>query len=242
MFITVKKWTIVYTLCLIIVLFSFIVILQQGEAVQTSQVSFPRDQGITLIIDPGHGGEDGGAVASDGTIESHINLAIALKAAEIARFLNWNSCMTRSDDISIHSLDAKTLRQKKVSDLKNRAELCNSINNGVLVSFHQNSLPGSPNVQGAQVFYNENQGSEALAQAIQNALNCSLNTNHPKEVKSIGENSYLMKHANCPAVLVECGFLSNAEETKLLNTDEYQKRLASVVITAVISHLSQEAN
>ena len=238
MFITVKKWTIIYVLCIIMVLFGFGAIYHQKETVQTLQTQSLSIQMPTLILDPGHGGEDGGAVAQDGTIESDINLSIALCAADIARFLDWNVCMTRSEDISIHDEDAVTLRQKKASDLKNRVEFCNETANGVLISFHQNSLPGSPNVHGAQAFYNEAAGSRELAEAVQNALNETVNSGSPKTAKSIGESSYLMKNADCPSVLIECSFLSNPSDVRLVNTPEYRMQLAGIIIAAVTTHLS----
>lgn len=215
----------------------FFAIFWQGEAVQTSAV---QDIAVSpiLILDPGHGGEDGGAVAQDGTIESHINLSIAKKAARIAELSGFEICMTREDDVSIHDSSAKTIREKKVSDLKNRTALCNSVDNGVLISFHQNSLPGSASVRGAQVFYNEKEGSRELAQAVQDLLNETLNGNHPKTIKSIGESSYLMSHVACPAVLIECAFLSNPEETMLIKSDEYQTKLAAVIISAAMCYLS----
>ena len=237
MFITVKKWTILYVFCLSTLIFCFVAILRHGEAIQTSAAQhisiFP-----ILILDPGHGGEDGGAVAQDGTIESHINLAIALKAAEIAKFSGVEIRMTREEDISIHDESAHSLREKKVSDLKNRVDLCNSVENGVLISMHQNSLPGAPKVYGAQVFYNENPGSLELAQAIQSRLNETLNTGNPKTIKPIGESSYLMSHVDCPAVLIECAFLSNTEDTLLVKTDEYQTKLAAVIISAFADHMA----
>jgi len=191
-----------------------------------------------LIIDPGHGGEDGGAVAADGTVESGINLSVALKAEAVARFLGWETRMTRREDVSVYDEGCETLRQKKVSDLKNRVALCGATEGGVLISIHQNSLPEAPGVRGAQVFHNSRPGSEELAQAIQNALNGCVNYDRPKTAKSIGSGVYLMENAGCPAVLVECGFLSNRAETQKLKDDVYQKRLATVIVAAAAEKLT----
>lgn len=233
MFFTFKKWTILYLLSLAVLVFGFVAIMWQGEAVQTSADGTLSAQMPTLIIDPGHGGEDGGAVASDGTIESLINLSIAEKAADLAELLGWDVCMTRETDISIHDAGAETLREKKVSDLKNRVKICNQVENGILLSIHQNSLPGAPSVKGAQVFYNEQAGSLELAQAIQTVLNTTINQEHQKEVKEMGSSSYLMKNVTCPAVLIECGFLSNPEETQRLKTSSYQFEIAFCIISAL---------
>ena len=192
----------------------------------------------SLILDAGHGGEDGGTVGIDGTIESDINLSIALKAAELSRFLGWNTYMTREADISIHDQTANTLREKKVSDLKNRVKICNQFENGILISIHQNALPGSPKTKGAQVFYNEQEGSAELAYAIQKVFNDTLNLDTPKDARRIGSSSYLMKNVSCRAVLIECGFLTNLEETVLLNNDSYQMKISLRIISAISEHLS----
>ena len=200
LFITFRKWTVYYLLCLIVLVISFAWIAKRGEVVNTIASAYASDEFPVLIIDPGHGGEDGGAVSADGTIESHINLSIALTAEDLARFLGWNTVMTRDGDISIHDSTAQTLREKKVSDLKNRVLLCNNTENGILISIHQNSMPAAKSVRGAQVFYNSMDESHQLAQAIQDVLNLTLNQNTKKEIKQIGSNSYLMKSVSRPAV------------------------------------------
>lgn len=240
MFITVKKWQIAYAVCILAVLIGFGAFLRRGNVLETYQPQSVRLTMPTLILDPGHGGEDGGAVSPNGTIESHINLAIAMNAADIASLFGQSVCMTRDTDISIHDAGAETLREKKVSDLKNRTQLCNSVSGGVLISIHQNSLPGSPKTRGAQVFYGNVEGSRELALAIQEALNDAVNYTYPKTVKAIGDSSYLMKNVSCPAVLVECGFLSNAEDEALLNDDVFRKKIAAVIVTAAKMHLSRE--
>ena len=215
----------------------FALIMQKGGAVQSASVVAIQEFPI-LIIDPGHGGEDGGAVASDGTIESHINLSIALVAEDLAKLMGWTVCMTRREDVSIHDNGAQTLREKKVSDLKNRVKLCNRIANGVLISIHQNSLPSAKSVCGAQVFYNEYPGSDELAHTVQSILNQTINQNRNKEPKAIGNSSYLMKNVGMPAILVECGFLSNDREAELLQTSEHQKKLAVFIIAAAAGYLN----
>ena len=195
----------------------------------------------TIVIDAGHGGEDGGAVASDGTVESGINLEIAKRLELVFAFLGHNTSMTRREDVSIHSDDAETIRQKKVSDLKNRVQLVNGTPDPVLISIHQNSLPTVPSVHGAQVFFGKVEPGGEIAASIQNALNLSVNQGAEKKPKAIDPGIYLMKNVQCPAVLVECGFLSNAEETKKLNTSSYQTRLAIAVAAGFLA-ADQEPN
>ncbi len=193
---------------------------------------------ICYIIDAGHGGEDGGAVAKDGTIESDLNLSIAKKINSTLFFLGLNSEMTRKSENAVYSDDAVTLREKKRSDLKNRVDMINAHENKVLISIHQNSLPSAPNVHGAQVFYNHNDTAALLAEQIQLALNSSMNAAKPKTAKQIDSSIYLMRQVNCPAVLVECGFLSNASETQQLKENTYQTKLAVAVISGILNDMN----
>ena len=237
MFVTIRKWTAIYIASLAVLFCLFAVIMSYGESIPTSGTEAIGESIPVLIIDAGHGGEDGGAIGADGTIESDINLEIAFKASEIARLMGWNICMTRCEDISIHDPEADTLREKKVSDLKNRVTFCNGITNGFLISIHQNSMPNARNVQGAQVFFYNEATSREVAAALQNALNQHINTGREKEVKNIGDSSYLMRSVTCPAILVECGFLSNDQECCLLNSEEHQLKIALLIINSVTKAL-----
>lgn len=235
LFITIKKWTALYVLCLLALFAGFAAILWQGSAVRAAKVLELRQGEQVLIIDPGHGGEDGGATAADGTCEAEINLAVALRLEELARLVGQPTAMTRREDVSLHGDGGSTVRERKIADLKNRTAFCDTVPGGILVSIHQNSLPGAPGVHGAQVFYGGAEGSEALALALQGAVNQSINVQRPKTARASGDAVYLLKHAACPAVLVECGFLSNQEETALLKSAEHQKRLATAILAGVLS-------
>lgn len=234
MFVTFRKWTALYIIYLFLFAFVFVAIMKYGSSIPASNNNISAiNRSPVLIIDPGHGGEDGGAVGSDGTIESHLNLEIALKAECLAKLIGFDVCMTRHEDISIHDADAESLRQKKISDLKNRVLLCESTENCILLSIHQNSLPGIKSVCGAQIFYNNTDNSRKLASIVQKELNQHLNGDNIKEEKHIGENSYLMKNVTCPAILVECGFLSNPNECQLLKTKEHQNKIAIILINSL---------
>ena len=193
-----------------------------------------------VVIDAGHGGEDGGAVAADGTVESTINLAVAHDLNALLRFLGCETRMTRTEDVSIYSDGAQTLREKKASDLKNRVALVNEIEGAVLLSIHQNSLPSARGVHGAQAFHARTEGSEALAESIQSALNAAVNRGNEKSQKAIDPSVYLMKNVACPAVLVECGFLSNAAEAQRLQDADYQRRLAVTIAAGFLMCLSAQ--
>ena len=237
MFITFKKWTALYVATILALFAIFAAILWQGNAVNASKnLELKQNGEFILIIDPGHGGFDPGAVASDGTTESKINLAVGLQMEEMARLLGVETDMTRREDVSTESDAYAAVRQRKNSDLKNRVEQINGISGGVLVSLHQNSLPQVPAVHGAQVFYSEVEDSRELAETVQSALNTVINDRN-KEVKAAGGGVYLLKNAKIPAILVECGFLSNGDETALLNTQAHQNRLALTILASVLEHL-----
>ena len=167
--------------------------------------------------------------ATDGTPESGINLAVALRLRDFLALTGCQTVLTRTGEASLADPDSGTLRKEKVSDTKNRVTRINSVANGFLISIHQNTLPGHPNVHGAQVFYGKLPDSDARAAAIQQTLNDTVNPGNEKVSKPIGSDIYIMAHAECPAVLIECGFLSNSSETALLLKPEYQTKLAAAI-------------
>ena len=181
-----------------------------------------------VVLDPGHGGEDGGAVSPDGVEESRINLAVALRVNDLLRFAGRPTVMTREEDVSI-STGGDTVRARKASDIRRRVEIVNETENAVLLSIHQNSLPSSVVTHGAQVFWNGEEGAEALARVVQDSLNGAINVNNEKQPKRIPDTIYLMRHITAPGILVECGFLSNPEETVRLQDPSYQTKLAAAI-------------
>ena len=209
---------------------------QAVPASGTGQGSAPR----VVVIDPGHGGQDGGAVAADGTAESEINLAVSLRLEGILRFAGVPTEMTRREDAMVCDSGLATMRQRKVSDIHNRVELVNGIPGAVLLSIHQNSLPSSPVTHGAQAFRNREPEAEALAQIMQDVLNTVVNTHRAKEPKQIAGSIYLMNHVTVPAVLVECGFLSNEEETAWLRQGAYQTKLAAAIAAGYLQWAAGE--
>ena len=139
----------------------------------------------TIVLDAGHGGEDGGAVSRDGVAESSVNLAITRKLRDVFLFLGRDTVLTREGEEAIYSPDCVTLREKKVSDLKNRVALINQQSGAVLISIHQNSMPDHPSVHGAQVFYNAVSPGGELGMTVQGALNGAVNAGNEKN--GIGE-------------------------------------------------------
>lgn len=205
-------------------------ILWAGHAAPQAPVFAAREGvPVTVVIDPGHGGEDGGAVSPDGVEESRLNLAVSLRLNDLLRLAGQRTVMTRTEDVTICDEGLATIRQRKASDLKNRVALVNGTENAVLLSIHQNSLPSSPVTHGAQVFWNRQEGGEALAKTVQDSLNTAVNVGNEKHAKQIPPTIYLMKNVTAPGVIVECGFLSNAEETGRLQEPPYQLKLAAAI-------------
>lgn len=241
MILLIRKRTLLYTwLAVCIMGLSAIFLAGSRQAFTPTGAMGQGSRVQTVVIDPGHGGEDGGAVADDGTEESGINLAVSLRLEGIFRFLGVPTEMTRREDVMVCDSGLATLRQRKVSDIHNRAALVNQTPGAVLLSIHQNSLPSSPVTHGAQVFWNRQEGAEALAGQMQELLNEKINTHRPKEAKRISDGIYLMNHVNVPAVLVECSFLSNREEAARLQQEDYQKTLAAVIAAGYLRWMAGE--
>lgn len=228
----------------LIVLFSVIILCVCGYLLYTvgfntvfTESGIVNCDTLTVIIDAGHGGPDGGAVADDGTNEKDINLAISLKLNKVLKENGINTVMTRTEDISIHSENAKTLREKKVSDIHNRMKLMVETPNSIFVSIHQNSYTSSK-YSGTQVFYSpDNTDSNLLAQKIQQSVVNNIQPDNKREIKECGSSVYLIYNAVKPAVLVECGFMTNSEELNNLKNEEYQQKMADAIASGIIDYI-----
>ena len=187
---------------------------------------------VTYILDAGHGIPDGGAVATDGTAEQELNLAITLKLSKKLDERKIPHILTRADENSVFT-EGKTIHSKKVSDIKHRVEMVSKYPNAPVISIHLNTYP-DPSVCGIQAFYSEtNKESKELAQRLQAAFNEQIQANNEKVIKPISKNIYLFSHISNPSVLIESGFMSNEEELQKLKTDEYQEFLAEVIASVL---------
>lgn len=184
-----------------------------------------------LVLDAGHGGEDGGAVSITGVPESRINLSIVLSLRDVLGLYGVDPILLREEDISLHTGDANTLREKKRSDLKNRTAAIEAVEGGTLLSIHQNTYPGS-RYHGTHVFYAPTDGSQALADHVQNSIKTALQPDNERAVKQIPDTVYIMNHITCPAILIECGFLTNPAEEAMLRDPDYQRKLSAVIAAA----------
>jgi len=187
-----------------------------------------------IIIDPGHGGVDGGATSWTGVLESEINLDIALRFNDLLQLLGIKTTMIRNTDCSIYS-EGETIAAKKVSDLKNRVAIVNDSSDALLVSIHQNYYPDN-RYSGAQVFYSAKEGSAELANSLQSLFIQTLNPGSNRKAKK-ATGIYLMDKIKKPGVLIECGFISNIQEEQKLRDPEYQKKLCCVIASCCSRYL-----
>lgn len=196
----------------------------------------------TVVIDAGHGGIDGGTIGIDGTPEKEINLQIAINMRDFCSVMGIPFVMTRETDISVHDDDAKTIRQQKVSDIHNRAKLLEETDNAVLISIHQNEYEDS-SCFGTQVFYSPNNPlSLSLAESIQKCVIGDLQPENKRRVKKSGTGIYILYHAQKPAVMVECGFLSNQNDTNKLKDSSYQSKIVLSIMHGFFQYLQEQEN
>ena len=189
-----------------------------------------------LVIDAGHGGEDGGAVSLSGTEESEINLDISQRMAALSGLTGIEFRMTRDSEVIEYPKELKSTSKRKKYDQKRRVEFINGIPNAVLISVHQNCYP-QKSPRGPQAFYSKNERSDTLSAMIQESMNQSLCPGNRRLSVPVSSDIYLFESVKCPAVLVECGFVSNPEESKLLDTETYRLKIAAVLICAYLRYL-----
>lgn len=189
-----------------------------------------------IVIDPGHGGIDGGAVSCTGRPESGYNLEISLRLRDLLHFLGYRTKMTRTTDVSVYT-EGQTIAQKKLSDLRHRVQMIREEEQALVLSIHQNQFADS-RYTGAQVFYGTTPGSKALARRLQCGFRETVgSTRREKQAAGV----YLMEHLPCTGVLIECGFLSNPQEEAMLRDPGYQKKLCCVIAAAVGQYLLDPA-
>ncbi len=203
-------------------------------------VSNVQEDTPLIIIDAGHGGKDGGAVAPDGTEEQYINLAIALKMNDYLEKKGYKTLLVRDDNNSIHDVNANTIKEQKVSDIRNRLKISESHKNSVYVSVHQNYFTESK-YSGTQVFYSPNNPeSEVLASFVQKSVVKNLQPDNTRQIKKCDKSVYLMYKTNAVAILAECGFLSNSDELEKLKNEEYQNSIAHAICDGIIDYINNK--
>ena len=193
----------------------------------------------TIVIDAGHGGEDGGAVSDCGVLEKDINLSIANDTSALFYMLGFDVTQTRTTDIALDNGE-DTIRKRKVSDMKKRLEIFNSSEENTIISIHQNKFSESK-YHGTQIFYSPNNPkSKQLADSIKYSVKGLLQPDNERESKKADSGIYLLKNTNNPAVIVECGFISNGEECKNLLDSQYQKQMAYSITAGFLSYYNTD--
>lgn len=203
--------------------------------ITTETVALPVTNKV-IVVDAGHGTPDEGAESNNGVTEAEINLKIALKLQNLLEQSGAEVVLTRSDANAIYNIDSKTLRQKKNSDIHNRVKIGNESSADIFVSIHLNKIPQSQ-YWGWQCFYNQNEKSKVLAESLQNNLNEAIQKENKRIAMKL-DTVYIMKHVEIPISIVECGFLSNEEEEKKLQEDDYQDRLAWGIYNGIMDYFS----
>ena len=190
-----------------------------------------------FILDAGHGGEDGGAVAYDGTLEKDLNLRICNNISLYFDIFGIDYVIIRNGDFSVGNTNLPTIRKRKASDIYKRYEIINSYENSVLLSIHQNMF-SVEKYSGTQVFYDGKYNeSEELAKILQFTVRSSLQPENNRKIKKTDKSIYLLYEAKRPSVMVECGFMSNMKELSSLRNTEYQSKLSFIITKGIIQFL-----
>lgn len=223
------------TFFLIICIISSVIIVDKGILTASANLEFSK----TVILDAGHGGFDGGAVASDGTVEKDINLNITLMVAKFLKQNGFTVIMTRENDVSTDDVETDKIATRKKSDLKNRLNLMNDYKDAVFVSVHLNKFTTSA-ASGSQVFYSKSEKSKLLGECIQKSIVSHIQPENTRVNKQATSSTYLLYNATIPTVLVECGFLSNKVELEKLKTKDYQNKMAFCIYCGILEYFKGE--
>lgn len=220
----IRKKQIVFVIIILVVVLLFSAVKRYVPVIATPVTN------RTVIIDAGHGGGDPGAIGMSGTLEKYINLSIALNLQKLIEQSGGNVLMTRTED--------EMIGNNKKDDMKARKKLREENSGDIFISIHLNSFPQS-SCKGAQTFYADNEESKSLAEKIQKNMVKYLDEDNSRIAKKLTD-VYLLKKVNIPSVIVECGFLSNSKEEKLLMDDEYQEKIAFSIYLGISEYFNGE--
>lgn len=231
MILVIKRAGILLLLMIFIVTF-LILNLYSSESVN-SQIT------PVVVIDAGHGSPDGGAVGTKTKVqEKDLTLAISNHIKTELEKSGIKVIMTRTDDAGIHPDENATIKSKKQADLRERVNIANNSGASLIVSIHMNHF-SDPKYSGPQMFYSKNtEGSEQLAKLLRESIIKNIGEHCTREIKPITNELYLLKNCRIPAVIAECGFLSNPEEEQLLSSPDYQQKIALAIATGILEYLA----
>ena len=225
--------------CIISALISLILIIPMiNFSFPLPSNSVVADSNITIVLDAGHGGEDGGA-QGNGLIEKDLNLDITLRVATLLREQGVNVVLTRDTDVLLYDKNSDYEGKKKYQDVRKRLEIAKEQENPVLVSIHMNYF-SQTKYSGLQVWYSKNDSrSKILANGIQSNIKAALQPKNNRATKQATSSIFLLHNATFPAVLIECGFLSNPDEARSLGDADYRQKLANVIFKSIMDYISQ---
>lgn len=224
-------------------LFAIYLLLGKGgdAALYINAAAHEEETARVVILDAGHGGEDGGAVGTDGTQEKDLNLALTLALGERLSELGCTVIYTRTDDRLLYTAEENIRGMRKISDLKNRCKIAAEHKDALFISIHMNTF-GQAKYSGLQVYYSPvSEGSEQLARCIQTEVREEIQPENHRKIKK-GDDIYILEHTENVAVLIECGFLSNPEECKKLSEKEYQKQLCFAIACGMMKYEESALN
>ena len=226
-----------FSLLLTTILVLFIVFSERLSK-NESTVSAPPQKQFTVVLDPGHGGEDGGTSGKNGVLEKDLNLTISKRIEGYLKEMGISVICTRNEDILLYDRNVDYEGRKKMLDLAARLKIAKETENSIFVSIHMNAFPQTQ-YSGLQVYYSGNDPrSSTLASLIQKRVREELQPTNSRKTKEATSSIYLLDRLTTPAILIECGFLSNAEECQKLSTTEYQDRLAKILAEAIVDYVS----
>lgn len=234
-----KKYIILFTVFILVCAVFLILSYISYHQIEKMASGLAEGKTPTIVLDPGHGGEDGGASGKNGIQEKDINLAVSLNLKQMLKVSGFPVVMTRDSDISICDKNLGTIRERKVSDIHNRLKIVESRKDCILISIHQNHFSDSQ-YYGSQIFYSKNnEQSKMLAESIQTKIVSLMQPENKRQVKPGGNTIYLLWNTKVPAVIVECGFLSNETEANKLKDPLYQKQMAFSIYNGLLDYLKQ---
>ncbi len=230
----------IYTIISTIIIIALCIALlpRRDKNLQVSITEPEKKSPITVIIDAGHGGEDGGTSSASGLCEKDINLDLSVTLCEMLTLGGVNVVMTRTDDRLLYDRNIDFRGRKKILDLAARHSIEQETENAIFISIHMNAFT-DPRYSGLQVWYSPNHpDSSEIAGRIQENTQKHLQPENHRKIKKAGSDIYLLDRATSPAVLVECGFLSNVEEAKKLGSSEYRQKLAFIMFSSIMQYIS----
>ena len=235
---SIAKTAFSFILFSIIVILLSLLLMSLKSDVATERQTLSENE-ITVVLDAGHGGEDGGAIGKNGVLEKDLNLSLAKRIGTELEKQGVSVVYTRTEDILLYDKNADYKNKKKALDLAARVKIAQDTQNSIFVSIHMNSF-SETRYSGLQIYYSKNNElSKDLAASIQSAVRSNLQPQNERKATMATNRIYILDRLYCPAILIECGFISNVEECRLLCTDVYQNELSKIISQEIENYIKK---